>query len=340
MITHDALVELIRKTAADLAAALTSPVEPPPVPVPPVPVPPVPVPPTPATSILRTDGRNLKDASNAVFIPRGVEQMILSVGDFNKVDNWIAAFKRLGANAVRFNKFFGLTDAQVISIHQKTHAAGLVPYVTPPERIGIGWFETPAVKGALQALPNLVIDALLEQEGTDVQAWLGLVKASIARLRGAGYKGALHFHSIQQGRNLREVLNHSAEIIAFDPLHNCFGGAQLYWPVPPAWQWSNEQGFGSGDVGLVAAFAAIKSAPFPVQVGFALGDEGKRPLALARMLGLAADAGIGFLHWDAYEGNAQDTLFTSDAMTTLTAGGLIYDASAFGFRTAVPARGF
>jgi hypothetical protein len=317
---------------------------------PPVTVPP----PTPTGNVaLSVVGNKLLDASGAQFIPHGIEQMVgnATSTDITVIKSWLNTFHSLGANAVRLNKFGGLSDSVVLSLHQYAYDMGIVPYITYPESKGRTWFDTPSVKSSIQAMKNVVLDTVLEPQGdataANIAAWVTDVKQFHKHLRDQGYKCALHFHSLQSGRNLQQTLAHAQEIIDADPLRNCFPGVQLYWPVG-GWEWQADQGYGSGLDGIANAFKAMSNAKFPIQIGLALGDENKRPLQLADttspvksgMLSLCKTYGIGYLHWDAWESNLQDALFNNSSMTNWSTKGSVYLDHPNGFSSSVLAKGF
>lgn len=328
-----ALVSILDLLAADVVFE-------PPVVVPPPPPPP----PLPALNQMRAFGRQIRDARNVAFLARGAELIIggdrgPAAGAANGITDVIAS---TGCNAFWPNKFFGLTDQQVLNIHTRSAAVGMVPYVTPPEAIGLDWFSRPLVKSTLGAMPNIVIDVLLEQEGgnnaASIANWLAAAKFAITKVRGFGYtKQLLQVHSIQQGRNLRQLLVHGQELLDFDPSHNLLFGCQMYWPSPPAWQWADEQGFGTGLAGVRQAFVEIAAAPFAIQLGFAPSDEADRPSPYANMLALAAEFSVPWLWWDwtGVGGDDKHSLTTEGTLATkTTAGSVVIDTHAGGFKTA------
>ncbi len=222
---------------------------------------------------------------------------------------------------------------------------GMVPYVAFNE--GNARFADPVIKAAFQALPNLVIDGLLEDpneaNAAGIAKWLADAKAVITSIRNLGYKHPISIHAMEQGRQLKAVLDHGAELVAHDPMHNIITGCQMYWPLRAdgGFEWNADQGFGRGAAGIAEAFRQIALAPFPIQLGFATGDENQRPNPLDQQLTLAAANNVPFLHWDLWESNIMDALYANEAMTVLTAAGqLMIKDHPGGFKTAVKATGF
>lgn len=302
------------------------------------PPPPPPPPPPTQTGFMHTAGRQVLSASGAPFVARGVEMIVgPSFGPGASVPGGVTDFvASIKANAFRPNGYSSLSTAQIIGIIKRCAAVGIVPYVAFNE--GNARFADSAVKAALQAIPNLVIDGLLEAEGDPTAAnlatWLTDAKAVITDLRAQGYKHPISIHSVQSGRQLRAVLDHGAELVSFDPLHNVIMGCQMYWPIG-GFEWQADQGFGSGAAGIAAAFAAIAAAPFPIQLGFATGDENKRPNPVDQQLTLAGAGNVPWLWWDLWEGNTQDTLYLDDQFKQLTpSGALVINNHAAGFKSA------
>jgi len=295
------------------------------------------------SGILHRSGRQLLDASGAPFIVRGAEMVVgpsygPGAGRPGGVTDVIAS---VGANAFRPNKYVSLSNPQIAAIIDRIGAVGMVPYVTFDE--GLDRFDDPGIKAAIQARPNLVIDALLEVDGQPtadvIENWLADAKAAISRLRGAGYQNVLSIHSVQQGRNLREVLVHGQELEDFDPLHNILMGCQMYWPLRDdgGFEWNEEQGFGRGEEGIREAFREIADSSFPIQLGFATGDENQRPSPNDLLLTLAAENDVGWLWWDwtGVGGENQDSLSDDGTAENLTAAGhLVIEDHPDGFSSA------
>jgi hypothetical protein len=233
--------------------------------------------------------------------------------------NWITKFAAAGANACRPNKFSNMSDSDIFAMCDAIEAAGMVVYLIPKGgNGGFSWFGNSNVQQNMQKRKNLVIDALLEPTAdpstSAINSWRSDVKTRVQQMRDWGYKHLISIHAMQYGRRLKEVLQYGQEFVDADPLHNVLMGWQWYWPNG-GYEWQADQGFGSGDTGQKAAALAVSKVGFPVQAGLALGDENKRPNPVALQLQLAKQYGIGWLHWDGYEDNPQDVLWTDSNLT-------------------------
>jgi mannan endo-1,4-beta-mannosidase len=272
----------------------------------------------------RVEGNSLFDPCGQRIVVRGIEQYFANPTIFpdGKV---ITEAAKTGANTFRVVPFLGYpaeggpADWSAIQPGEVEHLIRttlddhmLADVALAGGKVDDAYLD-PAYKAVLMKYQDrIVIHARGEGYEDTGQEWEDNAKATIAKLRGAGYTAPLYILANNGGRNLKTILDHAQAVLAADPLHQVVFGWQAYW----SGDLDNTTDFYQRLTGmsLRQAFQAVHDAPFMIQVGLS-GDQ--FDLLPARVdwqaeLEEVQRLGLNWLWWDWGLSNGQLTTNGND----------------------------
>lgn len=174
---------------------------------------------------LRVSGRQLLDPCGEPIVIRGVE---------DNVHSDVAEIAKSGANAIRF--VYAMKPAELEArIKSAVEHKMLVSFISPNGYRDTGWWNRPEIKAILVKyqqwlLPHAYGEGAYSKNNA---RWLRETKKVITDLRGFGYKFPIEILADQWGQSLSTLLDHGAELVAFDPEHNILLGNQMYSEYHP-----------------------------------------------------------------------------------------------------------
>ena len=205
---------------------------------------------------------------------------------------------KTGSNAVRLlPRIAELKAADIDTLLTVFAENKVVVYISPGDRT---WFNRPEIKQVLlRHEKGLVLDAFQEPDYDDVPRWIKDAKASIAQLRGYGYKAPLTVLANQYGRDLSAALAHGQEIVDSDPQRNTILGWQAYW---------GQKGWYQKAHGMSLTQGVERSADrnFPMQLGIDQNADHNEPMDYAAVMAAAEQEGMSWLWWNFW--NAWDSM--------------------------------
>jgi len=245
----------------------------------------------PSGKTLRVDGRDILDTCGEPWQARGLEQL---AGKQFSADGTLTGLAselaKTSSNAVRLLPQIAELSARDLDGMLAAFAAQkIIVYLSPGER---SWFKRKEIREVLlRHEGGLILDAFQEPTYDDVPRWVKEAKAAIADLRSAGYTAPLTVLGNQYGRDLRSLLDHGAELVAADTLHNTIIGWQAYWGT---------SGWYQKDHGLSLSEGVQKCAEqsFPIQLGIDLYADKGEQMDYAEVMDAAESEGLGWLWWN------------------------------------------
>src|SRR4051794_29672591 len=231
----------------------------------------------------RVEGNALYDPCGDPVVINGIEQFFANPKIFPD-GRVVTEAAKTGANAFRLVPYLGYPqegappDWSAITPEQVDHLirTALDDHMLADVALAGGKLDEaylePAYKAVLMKYQDrIVIHARGEGYEQTGQEWEANAKATISKLRAAGYTAPLYILANNGGRNLRTILDHAPAVLAADPLHQVVFGWQAYW----SGDLDNTTDFYQKLTGmsLRQAFQAVHDAPFLIQVGLS-GDQG------------------------------------------------------------------
>jgi hypothetical protein len=258
----------------------------------------------------RVEGNAIYDPCGERLVIRGIEQYFANPQIFPD-GRVVADAAKTGANAFRLVPYLGYPDEGAPSdwvamepdqvehlIRTALDDHMLADVALAGGKIDEAYLD-PAYKSVLMKYQDhIVIHARGEGYEQTGEEWEANAKATIAKLRAAGYTAPLYILANNGGRNLRTILDHGPDVLAADPQHQVVFGWQAYW----SGDLDNTTDFYQRLTGmsLRQAFQAAHDAPFMIQVGLS-SDQGD--LLPARVdwqaqLGEVQRLGLNWMWWD------------------------------------------
>jgi mannan endo-1,4-beta-mannosidase len=269
-------------------------------------------------------GSSLYDPCGERVVVRGIEQYFANPKIFPD-GRVVAEAAKTGANAFRLVPYLGYPDegapadwsAMEPSQVDQLIRTALDDHMLADVALAGGKVDDAYLDPRYESIVKKYQDRIVihargegyEQTGAE---WEANAKATIAKLRGAGYRAPLYILANNGGRNLTTILDHGPAVLASDPLHQIIFGWQAYW----SGDLDNTADFYQRLTGmsLRQAFQAVHDAPFMIQVGLS-GDQGD--LLPARVdwkaqLQEVERLGLNWMWWDWGLSNGQLTTNGND----------------------------
>jgi hypothetical protein len=245
------------------------------------------------SSTLHVEGRYLVDTCGNRFVVRGVEQILgRGITVNGSLETLIDEIAKSGANAMRvLPSLSDFTTDELDALLARINGHGMVIFLSPGDR---SWFARDDVKAMLDKHKSmLIIDAFQEPNYDDRARWQTDATSAIAAIRDQGYTVPLTVLANQFGRDLPVLLEHGAEVVGTDPVHNTILGWQAYWGVS-GWY---EQNYG---MSLSQGVTNAAQQAFPIQAGIDGFADPEDALDYTTVMKQAQSDEVGWLWWDWY----------------------------------------